>query len=202
MTTLAYHGADRMDFGRFDLAAAGVYNIGLHFGTKAAAESRIAFLQEKNPSAGCRILTCELTLKNPLRVEDIFGFSYGRIIEVLEAEIRRALPAAAPLKRKFDLLSRRWMNADDNPRFAKNPSLYFAFNQKLNVELRRLFQKLGYDGFYYKESPLLELGSKKYHLSNQFFPESREAVLKWIYAHGLKKKDLIVIIESRLASKS
>lgn len=25
------------------------------------------------------------------------------------------------------------MNADDNPRFAKDPSLYFAFNQKLNI---------------------------------------------------------------------
>ena len=54
---------------------------------------------------------------------------------------------------------------------------------------------------YYKEIPLLELGSKKYHLSNQFFPESREAVLKWVYAHGLKKKDLIAIIEARLAAK-
>lgn len=59
-----------MDFGRFDLAEARPYNLGLHFGTKAAAESRIAFLREKNPSAECRILTCELTLENPLRVED------------------------------------------------------------------------------------------------------------------------------------
>ena len=47
---------------------------------------------------------------------------------------------------------------------------------------------------YYREVPLLELGAKKYHLSNQFFPESRDAVLKWIYAHGLKKKDLIAEI--------
>lgn len=31
-----------------------------------------------------------------------------------------------------------------------NPSLYAAFNQKLNAELRRLFQKLGYDGFVYR----------------------------------------------------
>ena len=83
------------------------------------------------------------------READVFGHSYGRIFEVLEDEIRRALPAAAPLKRKFDSLCRRWMNADDNPRFAKDPSLYFAFNQKLNEELRHLFQKLGYDGFVY-----------------------------------------------------
>lgn len=46
MTTLAYHGTDRMGFDRFDLAEARPYNLGLHFGTKAAAESRIAFLRE------------------------------------------------------------------------------------------------------------------------------------------------------------
>ena len=50
---------------------------------------------------------------------------------------------------------------------------------------------------YYKEIPPLELGSKKYHLSSQFFPESRESVLKWIYAHGLKKNELITAIEAR-----
>ena len=50
---------------------------------------------------------------------------------------------------------------------------------------------------YYKEIPPLELGSKKYHLSSQFFPESREPVLKWVYAHGLKKKDLIAAIEAK-----
>ena len=149
MTRLAYHGTDRMDFGRFDIAEARIFNVGLHFGTRAAAESRIAYLHGENPSASFRILTCELTIEKPLRVEDVFGHSYGRIFEVLEGEIRRALPAAAPLKRKFDSLCRRWMNADDNPRFAKDPSLYFAFNQKLNEELRHFFQKLGYDGFVY-----------------------------------------------------
>lgn len=50
---------------------------------------------------------------------------------------------------------------------------------------------------YYKEIPPLELGSKKYHLSSQFFPESREPVLKWVYARGLKKRDLIAAIEAR-----
>ena len=42
MKTLAYHGTDRMDFARFDIAAARIFNLGLHFGTKAAVESRIA----------------------------------------------------------------------------------------------------------------------------------------------------------------
>ena len=48
---------------------------------------------------------------------------------------------------------------------------------------------------YYKIPPM-ELGAKKYHLTSQFFPESREPVLKWIYQHGLKKNELIHIIES------
>ena len=47
---------------------------------------------------------------------------------------------------------------------------------------------------YYKIPPL-ELGAKKYHLTSQFFPESREPVLKWIYQHGLKKNELIELIE-------
>lgn len=41
MTVVAYHGTDRMNFARFDIAEARIYNIGLHFGTRAAAESRI-----------------------------------------------------------------------------------------------------------------------------------------------------------------
>ena len=149
-TRRVYHGTARLDFRRFDIAASGIYNIGLHFGTRTAAESRIAYLREENPSASCRILTCELTLENPLRVDDVFGHSYAGLFDILEHEINKALPASAPLRRKFDVLFRRWMNADDNPRFAKDPSLYAAFNRKLNIELRRLFQKLGYDGFVYR----------------------------------------------------
>ena len=40
--------------------------------------------------------------------------------------------------------------------------------------------------------------SSRANLSSQFYPESREAVLKWIYAHGIKKNDLISIIETSL----
>ena len=32
----------------------------------------IAYLREENPSASFRILTCELTIRNPLRVEDVY----------------------------------------------------------------------------------------------------------------------------------
>ena len=46
---------------------------------------------------------------------------------------------------------------------------------------------------FYKMKPL-ELGAKKYHLSSQFYPESRQAVLSWIYSHGLKKQELISLI--------
>ena len=144
VTRLAYHGTGNPVFTRFDLARVGMFNLGLHFGTRSAAESRIAYLREKDPAADFRILTCELMLENPLRVEDIFGHSYARIFEVLEREIGRTRA-----RRKYDALFSRWMNADDNPCFQKDPSLYSAFNQHLNVELRRLFQELGYDGFVY-----------------------------------------------------
>lgn len=77
MMVVAYHGTDRMDFARFDIAETRSYNVGLHFGTRTAAKSRIAFLRERNPPH------------------------------------------------------------------------HFAFSQKLNVELRRLFPKLSYDGFVY-----------------------------------------------------
>lgn len=50
---------------------------------------------------------------------------------------------------------------------------------------------------YYKIPPM-ELGAKKYHLTSQFFPESREPVLKWIYQHGLKKNELIELIENAM----
>ena len=39
---------DRMDFARLDIAEARIYNIGLHFGTRAAAEIRIVFLCKKS----------------------------------------------------------------------------------------------------------------------------------------------------------
>lgn len=50
----------------------------------------------------------------------------------------------------------------------------------------------GHRRFY--KMPPLELGSKKYHLSSQFYPESREAVLKWIFSHGIKKSELLSMI--------
>ena len=145
-----YHGTNRLDFMRFDMSHVEPFNIGLLFGMEAAARSRLAYLREENPSANFRILACELTLENPLRVDDVFGHSYVGLFDILEHEINKALPASAPRRRKFDVLFRRWMNADDNPRFAKEPSLYAAFDQKLNIELRCLFQKLGYDGLVYR----------------------------------------------------
>ena len=47
MTEVAYHGTDRMNFARFDIAEARIYNVGLHFGTRAAAESRTTFLRKR-----------------------------------------------------------------------------------------------------------------------------------------------------------
>lgn len=50
----------------------------------------------------------------------------------------------------------------------------------------------GHRRFY--KIPPLELGSKKYHLSSQFYPESRDAVLQWLYNHGLKRDALVSLI--------
>jgi len=65
VTILAHHGTDRHDFTRFDIAEARPFNIGIHFGTRAAE-----------------------------------------------------------LQHRFERLSDRWMSADDNPRYAADPSLY------------------------------------------------------------------------------
>ena len=75
-------------------------------------------IKTENPSASCRILTCELTIRNPLRVEEVFGHSHTGIFEVLEGEIRRVLPTASTQKRKFASLFRRWTNADGSLRAA------------------------------------------------------------------------------------
>lgn len=47
---------------------------------------------------------------------------------------------------------------------------------------------------FYKMPPL-ELGAKKYHLSSQFYPESREAVLKWVFSRGLRRSQLLEAME-------
>ena len=49
---------------------------------------------------------------------------------------------------------------------------------------------------YYKDI-LLELGSKRYHLTNQFRPNSRADVLKWITSRGLKRQELIEMLEKK-----
>ena len=53
----------------------------------------------------------------------------------------------------------------------------------------------GHRRFY--KIPPLELGSKKYHLSSQFYPESRDAILQWLYRHGLKKNDLLPLVQRK-----
>jgi len=158
MTAMVYHGTGRLDFTNFDIAKSGVYNIGLHFGTKAAAKSRIEFLRKQGSTSSFRILACELTLQNPLRIDDVFGRSYGLILNALKTELERQ-NASGELKRQFVRLSERWLSQDDDPSLAKNLPLFAEFNKKMNIEIRRLFSSLGYDGFVYMNE--LEDGESK-----------------------------------------
>jgi len=135
--TPAYHGTDRLDFTRLrlrkasasqvDIAEARPFNIGLHFGTRVAALSRIDYLCENGrartpypPSAA----SCEA------------GAMWGAAPLGIDL---------AALQRRLDRLTARSLAADDNPRYEKDPSLYAAFNARMNVSIRRLFQALGYD---------------------------------------------------------
>jgi len=52
---------------------------------------------------------------------------------------------------------------------------------------------------YYKDI-LLELGSKKYHLTNQFRPNSRAEVLKWVFSRGLKRQELLDAMKGLLTA--
>lgn len=123
---LAYHGTDRA-FTRFDSVHIRAYNLGLHFGTRAAAEARLNYLREKGADANLfRILTCRLTLKNPLRVPDIFGHSYAQVFDVLET-----LDVPAAVRDRIAALEEKWMLVDDNPRY-QGPARYQAFNIRLN----------------------------------------------------------------------
>jgi len=98
-----------------------------------------------------------------------------------------------------ELFRRRLVNAGD---------IAYLLSKKATKDLRtrgyavlRLYVGEDDPGLYacghrrFYKIPPLELGSKKYHLSSQFYPESRDAVLKWIYSHGIKKNDLISLIE-------
>ena len=89
------------------IAEARIFNVGLHFDTRAAAESRIAYLREENPAAKCRIFTCELALENSLRVDDIFGHTYGWTFDILE--INKEMPVLATERRKVKNHARKAM---------------------------------------------------------------------------------------------
>ena len=50
---------------------------------------------------------------------------------------------------------------------------------------------------YYKSMRLV-LGGKTYCLTNQFRPNSRAEVLKWISAHGLRRQELLDIMKNEM----
>lgn len=59
----------------------GPFNVGLHFGSEAAALSRIDYLRNESPDKPCRLLKFQVDIRNPLRVDDIFGHSYAGVVE-------------------------------------------------------------------------------------------------------------------------
>ena len=155
-----FHGTAAAAFAAFDPAYIAAGNVGFHFGTRAAALDRIRFLREQKTSnaqfsllgksencARYRILECALDIRNPLRVEYIFGFSYGHLFETVEDEARRQ--HRADLLREINALSDEWMASDDDPSLRRGGSGHDAYNARLNRTFVRLFQALGYDGLVY-----------------------------------------------------
>ena len=109
-----------------------------------------------------------------------FPYPVGKIVQV-------AFPA---------LFKRKLINAGDlayllSPQAAKDFHIKGTFTV-LVLHTTDNDSKLYRQGIcrYYKDI-LLELGSKKYHLTNQFRPNSRADVLKWITSRGLKRQELI-----------
>ena len=153
-----YHGTNRLDFMRFDMSHVEPFNIGLHFGTETAARSRIDYLRQKNPTSPFRILKCEVEIRNPLRVEDIFGHSYAGAFSALQDEsIRQS--ANAGLRHEIDVLANEWMASDDDPTLTGSDSAHAEYYAKLNREIVRLFKTLGFDGLVYVNE--LEDGESK-----------------------------------------
>lgn len=145
---IVYHGTDRRDFAAFDTAHIRATNVGLHFGTKAAAERRLAYLANETGARDGRILKCRVRLSRPLRVDDVFGHSHVGLLEALEREATRQ--NASAVLAAVEKLSSRCLAADDNPRYARDPECRAAFDRRLDASIRRLLRKLGYDGLVYR----------------------------------------------------
>jgi len=155
MKILAYHGTDKCDFSRFDMKRVEPFNIGLHFGTKAAALTRINYLRKERPTAAFRLLACELTLNNPLRINDFFG-NLQMLLYVLQDEISRSNIRLSPqdvagLQQTIDFVSDRLMRVENDPRCPDYPILRDVTERKANDRIRSLFQSLGYDGLVYQQ---------------------------------------------------
>ena len=155
-----YHGTNRLDFMRFDMSHVEPFNIGLHFGTETAARNRIDYLWQKNPTSSFRILKREVEIRNPLRVEDIFGHSYAGAFSTLQDESKSIRQSAnAGLRHEIDVLANEWMASDDDPTLTGSDSAHAEYCAKLNREIVRLFKTLGFDGLVYVNE--LEDGESK-----------------------------------------
>ena len=123
------------------------YNVGFHFGTEAAARSRVDYLRNHSPNKSYRILKCQVEINNPYRIEDVFAHSYGGVFSALEDEAARQ--KADAIREKVDALVAEWLGSDDDPALMGNEWALAEYNARLNREVCRLFKSLGYDGLVY-----------------------------------------------------
>lgn len=91
---VVYHGT----FANFDAFMAPKYDIGIHFGTKCQAESRIEQVRydmDYRASKKAHILKCYLSVENPLQIKDRGYFERSEIMDAICAHpaLARKIPS-------------------------------------------------------------------------------------------------------------
>ena len=122
-------------------------NVGFHFGTEAAARSRVDYLRSHSPNKSYRILKCQVEINAPYRVGDVFGHSYGGVFSALEDEAARQ--KADAIQEEIKDLIAEWLGSEDDPALTGGEWALAEYNARLNREVCRLFKTLGYDGLVY-----------------------------------------------------
>jgi len=148
MITL-YHGTN-CDIERFDMSKVQPYNIGLHFGSWAAARERINYLNECGEQGPFTVLECQLDVNRPFRIDDVFGHSYAMVLDALQGEVDRGGLSLSPLQSKTAALIDEYMGIEDDLELVRDKQAYRSYCQRLNIDIVNIFCALGYDALVYK----------------------------------------------------